>query len=108
MEAIRKMIIPAVSLVPFATILLVAQSYSGGSPPSAAEVQPDESKVLAQINRIAQASAELEKTNGRMLLGFRGVLTQEQWKKLQTSDARHIATGNRRRRVRHFRRCRVL
>ena len=36
---------------------------------------PDESKVLPQIDRIAQA--ELEKANARMLLGFRGVLTQE-------------------------------
>jgi Spy/CpxP family protein refolding chaperone len=38
---------------------------------------PDESKVLPQIDRIAQARAELEKANARMLLGFRGVLTQE-------------------------------
>jgi Spy/CpxP family protein refolding chaperone len=44
---------------------------------------PDESKVLPQIDRIAQARAELEKANARMLLGFRGVLTQEQWKTLQ-------------------------
>jgi Spy/CpxP family protein refolding chaperone len=47
---------------------------------------PDESKVLAQIDRIAQARGELEKANARMLLGFRGVLTQDQWRKLQ-SDA---------------------
>ncbi len=46
---------------------------------------PDESKVLLQIDRIAQARAELEKANARMLLGFRSVLTQEQWKKLQDS-----------------------
>jgi Spy/CpxP family protein refolding chaperone len=46
---------------------------------------PDESKVLPQIDRVAQARAELEKANARMLLGFRGVLNQEQWKKLQTS-----------------------
>ena len=44
---------------------------------------PDEAKVVAQIDRIAQARAELEKANARMLLGFRGVITQEQWKKLQ-------------------------
>ena len=44
---------------------------------------PDESQVLAQIDRVAQARAELEKTNARMLLGFRGVLTLEQWKKLE-------------------------
>jgi Spy/CpxP family protein refolding chaperone len=45
--------------------------------------RPDESQVLAQIDRIAQARAELEKNNARMLLGFRGVLTLDQWKKLQ-------------------------
>ncbi len=45
--------------------------------------RPDESQVLAQIDRVAQARAELEKANARMLLGFRGVLTLEQWKKLQ-------------------------
>ena len=45
--------------------------------------RPDESQVLAQIDRIAQARAELEKANARMLLGFRGVLTLDQWKELQ-------------------------
>jgi Spy/CpxP family protein refolding chaperone len=44
---------------------------------------PEESKILLQIDRIAQARAELEKANARMLLGFRGVLSQDQWKKLQ-------------------------
>lgn len=43
----------------------------------------DESKVLPQIDRVAQARAELEKANARMLLGFRGVLNQDQWRKLQ-------------------------
>ncbi len=46
--------------------------------------RPDETQVLAQIDRIAQARAELEKANARMLLGFRGVLTLDQWKKLQS------------------------
>jgi len=45
--------------------------------------RPDESQVLAQIDRVAQARAELEKANARMLLGFRRVLTLDQWKKLQ-------------------------
>jgi Spy/CpxP family protein refolding chaperone len=45
--------------------------------------QPDEKKVLAQIDKVAQARAELEKENAAMLLGFRRVLTVEQWKKLQ-------------------------
>ena len=45
--------------------------------------QPDESKILAQIDSIAQARAELEKANARMLLGIRQVLTPDQWKKLR-------------------------
>jgi Spy/CpxP family protein refolding chaperone len=44
---------------------------------------PDEARIVEQIDRIAQARADLEKTNARMLLGFRGVLSQDQWKKLQ-------------------------
>jgi hypothetical protein len=43
----------------------------------------DESKIAAQIDRVAQARAELEKANGRMLLGIRMVLTPEQWRKMQ-------------------------
>jgi Spy/CpxP family protein refolding chaperone len=43
----------------------------------------DESKVTAQIDRVAQARAELEKANGRMLLGIRKMLTPDQWSKLQ-------------------------
>jgi Spy/CpxP family protein refolding chaperone len=50
--------------------------------------RPEESQVLAQIDRVAQARAELEKANARMLLGFRGVLTLDQWKKLQ-AEAPH-------------------
>lgn len=49
--------------------------------------RPDEAQVLAQIDRVAQARAELEKANARMLLGFRGVLTLEQWKKLQAEGS---------------------
>lgn len=48
--------------------------------------QPDESLVLAQVDRIAQARAALEKANARMLLGLRRVLTVEQWKKLEADD----------------------
>jgi Spy/CpxP family protein refolding chaperone len=42
----------------------------------------DEGKVAAQIDRVADARAELEKTNGRMLLGLRKQLTAAQWAKL--------------------------
>src|SRR5262249_39678673 len=45
--------------------------------------QPDDAKVLAQIDRVADARAELEKANSRMLWMLRRVLTPEQWKKLQ-------------------------
>ena len=56
--------------------------------PLVAADQPDESRVLAQIDRVAQARAELEKANARMLLGIRRVLNQDQWKKLQTREPR--------------------
>lgn len=45
--------------------------------------QPDETKILAQIDTIAQARAELEKANARMLLGIRQVMTPDQWTKLK-------------------------
>src|SRR5262249_49749738 len=47
----------------------------------------DETKILAQIDRIAQARAELEKANSRMLLGIRQSLTMEQWAKIQATPA---------------------
>jgi Spy/CpxP family protein refolding chaperone len=50
--------------------------------------QPDEGKTLAQIDRLVQARAELEKSYARMLLGLRRVLTPDQWKILQADDAR--------------------
>jgi Spy/CpxP family protein refolding chaperone len=58
--------------------------------PMMAADQPDEARVVAQIDRVAQARAELEKENARMLLGVRRVLTPEQWKKLQQE---HPGTG---------------
>jgi Spy/CpxP family protein refolding chaperone len=45
----------------------------------------DEVKILAQIDRIAQSRAELEKANSRMLLAIRQSLTMEQWTKIQSS-----------------------
>lgn len=54
--------------------------------PLLAADQPDESRILAQIDRIAQARAELEKANARMLLQLRRLLTPEQWKTLQAMD----------------------
>ena len=45
----------------------------------------DEPKILTQIDRIAQARAELEKDNSRLLLAIRQSLTMEQWNKLQAN-----------------------
>jgi Spy/CpxP family protein refolding chaperone len=45
--------------------------------------QPDDAKVFAQIDRVAQARAELEKANSRMLWQVRRVLTPDQWKQLE-------------------------
>jgi Spy/CpxP family protein refolding chaperone len=46
---------------------------------------PDTNRVMAQIDHVAQARAELEKANARMLLGIRGVLSADQWTKLQAT-----------------------
>lgn len=45
--------------------------------------QLDDAKILPVADRIAEARAELEKTNVRMLLGIRHVLTPEQWAKVE-------------------------
>jgi len=50
--------------------------------PLVAAEPPDEAAITAQIDRVAQARAELEKANGRMLLGIRKQLTPDQWSKL--------------------------
>lgn len=44
----------------------------------------DQAKAIAQIDKVADARAELEKANAKMLLGIRGVLTPDQWTKLQS------------------------
>jgi Spy/CpxP family protein refolding chaperone len=54
--------------------------------------QPDESKIVTQIDKVAQARAELEKANARMLLGIRRLLTPEQWNKLK-AEAPNVAPG---------------
>ena len=51
--------------------------------PLMAADSPDETRTLAQIDKVAQARAELEKANARFLFGIRRVLTPDQWKKLQ-------------------------
>ncbi len=48
---------------------------------------PNESQVLAQIDKIAQARAELEKANARFLLAIRSKLTPDQYRQLQAARA---------------------
>jgi len=45
--------------------------------------QPNESAILAQIDKVAQVRAELEKANARYLLALRSKLSPEQWKQVQ-------------------------
>jgi Spy/CpxP family protein refolding chaperone len=53
--------------------------------------QPSEQLILAQIDKIAQARADLEKANARFLLAIRAKLTPDQWKQLQAARAeRHL------------------
>jgi Spy/CpxP family protein refolding chaperone len=54
---------------------------------------PNEASILAQIDKIAQARAELEKANARFLLAIRAKLTPEQWKLVQEFRARHEGEG---------------
>ena len=51
--------------------------------------QPDEAKVLAQIDAVAQARANLEKANAHMLFDLRKTLTPDQWQKLKTMRMEH-------------------
>lgn len=55
---------------------------------------PNENAILAQIDKIAQARAELEKANARFLLALRAKLTPDQWKQLQ--QLRETSGPNRR------------
>jgi Spy/CpxP family protein refolding chaperone len=45
--------------------------------------QPNEAQVVAQIDKVAQARANLEKANAKMLLAMRRVLTVDQWKQVR-------------------------
>jgi Spy/CpxP family protein refolding chaperone len=61
---------------------------------------PDEGKVLAQIDKVAQARAELEKSNTRMLFDLRRQLNHDQWVKLQAERPPDHGPGFRRDRER--------
>jgi Spy/CpxP family protein refolding chaperone len=45
--------------------------------------QPNENAIVEQIDKVAQARAELEKANARYLLALRSKLTPDQWKQMQ-------------------------
>jgi protein CpxP len=51
--------------------------------------QPEEAQTLAQIDKVAQARAELEKADARMLFDIRKTLTPDQWQKLKALHAQH-------------------
>ena len=56
----------------------------------------DQTRALAQIGKIADTRAELEKTDAKMLLSIRAVLNADQWTKLQDrhrGDRRPDARG---------------
>ncbi len=55
--------------------------------PLVRDTQPNETKILAQIDKVAQARAELEKANAAFLLAIRGKLTAEQWTQVQAERA---------------------
>jgi Spy/CpxP family protein refolding chaperone len=57
--------------------------------PMLAANPPDTNRILSQIDQTAQARAELEKANAKMLLGIRNVLTPDQWIKLQEEGHNH-------------------
>ena len=51
--------------------------------------QPNEAQILAAIDKVAQARAELEKANARFLLALRAKLTPDQWKQVQAMRNEH-------------------
>jgi len=60
-----------------------------GMEPMMGQDQPNEAAVMSQIDKIAQARAELEKANARFLFALRAKLTPEQWKQVQEFRASH-------------------
>jgi len=51
---------------------------------------PDQVKSLAEISKIADLRADVEKADAKMLLSLRSVLTADQWTKMQADQhARH-------------------
>jgi len=55
--------------------------------------QLDDAKILPAVDRIAQARAELEKANARLMLAIRHVMTPEQWEKLDAQQGARPRQG---------------
>lgn len=45
---------------------------------------PNDAAIIAQIDKVVQARADLERANARFLLAIRDKLTVDQWKQIQT------------------------
>jgi Spy/CpxP family protein refolding chaperone len=70
------------------------EKAEGALEPLMSADQPNESAILAQIEKVAQARAELEKANARFLLALRAKLSPDQWKQLQAiRSERHAGPG---------------
>jgi len=52
---------------------------------------PNDSAITAQIDKVVQARAELERANARFLLAIRDKLTAEQWKEIQTMQRERVS-----------------
>lgn len=52
---------------------------------------PEEGQVTAQIDKVAQARANLEKSQALTVLAMRRVLTPDQWKQLQAQPCMAMA-----------------
>lgn len=66
------------------------EKAEGALEPLMRDDQPNESRILEQIDQVAQARAELEKANARFLLAIRAKLTPEQWKSLQAARSERM------------------
>jgi periplasmic protein CpxP/Spy len=55
--------------------------------------QPDEAKIMAQIDKLVAARAALEKANASFLLAIRAKLTPDQWKQLKAMHDAHQPLG---------------
>ncbi len=57
---------------------------------------PNDAAIIAQIDKVVQARAELERANARFLLAIRDKLTVEQWKQIQAAQQERGEGGWRR------------